>query len=399
MTVTTELPSTKTRSRQPGWAALQQIVAKQMARIDRQGRRRELPKTPPQNSIDLTHNDYLGLRQRNDLQAKTREAIASLPMGSGGSRLLGGNHPVFNALEADFSKLKGVAASLYFPSGYTANEAICRALINPAVAVFCDELNHASIMDGIRLARVSPERKTLFPHNDMDALEVGLAKSQAKLNLVMTESVFSMDGDFAPLEKLKQLCDRYQGILIVDEAHGLGVYGPQGEGCLGDADVDPNEVISINPCGKGLGASGAFVSGPEWLIEYLINTARGFIYTTAPSPWLAAGLLQTLDMVATMAAERAWLKHITTDVRTRLHKIGYKVSTSGSHILPLVIGDESQALAFESKLKEQGIFCKAVRPPTVPAGTSRLRLSLHAGLSQSEIDQLIYSLERLYHEL
>jgi 8-amino-7-oxononanoate synthase len=349
------------------------------------------------DALDLTHNDYLGLRDDPETQAAALAAARSLPHGAGASRLLGGEHAVFGELEAAFAAFKAAPAALFFPSGYAANEAVLPALATlfgpRELRIFSDSLNHASLIDGIRLTGLPNTQRVIYKHNDLKALAAALRASDAEVNVIVTESLFSMDGDVADLRGLLRLARAHRGVLVIDEAHASFCLGPEGRGLVPALEALPGEslwddVITIDTCGKAFGAQGAFVSGPQWLRDLLINTARTFIYTTAPSPWTAAALLATLQRSPLLEPRRARLAAIGGTVRDTLVAAGFDIGPTVSHIVPVLCGGDARAIDWANALRAAGIRVKPIRPPTVPEGTSRLRLSLHAGLSDAQVDRL-----------
>ena len=223
----------------------------------------------------------------------------------------------------------------------------------------------------------------------MEDLEAKLANSTFDINVVITESVFSMDGDIAPLKQLAELCKSYRGILVVDEAHALGVYGSQGQGLVDHQAHDFSNVITINPCGKGMNSSGAFICGPEWLKNYMINTAREFIFTTAPSPWTAKALLSTIERMPTFEPEREHLKKVSAELRIRLQEQGFNIGRSESQIVPILLGDEEKTLKVEAMLRDYGFLTKAIRPPTVPSGSCRIRLSINSSFDHQTLNKFM----------
>ena len=258
---------------------------------------------------------------------------------------------------------------------------------------FSDQLNHASIIDGFRLAKIGQEKRTIYRHLDLDDLEKGLRVSSAKMNVIVTESLFSMDGDVCDLQRLADLALEYRGILLIDEAHAVGVRGENGAGLIAEKKINQGNLISVNTCGKALGVAGAFVCGPPWFIHYLINTARHFIYTTAPSPWLALALQESIDYVKTLTGRRQTLADYAGLVREGLAEVGLETGPTQSHIVPLIATDSRQALCWSDFLATKGIIARAIRPPTVP--TARLRFSLHAGLQPHELEKLLLTLKKL----
>ncbi len=352
-------------------------------------------------SIDLTSNDYLALRSDPEFQSAALEAARHVPLGAGASRLLGGEHSIYAELEEQFAAWKGTESALYFTSGYAANEALMLALKQEGSIFFSDSLNHASLVDGMRLGRLASEQKHIFRHNDPGDLERCLQqsltrnRSSGQLRLIVSEGLFSMDGDFCPLAELIDLAQRYEALLVLDEAHSLGVYGASGAGWLEAKGFSHQNFISVNPCGKAMGAAGAFIAGPHWLRDYLINTARSFIYSTGASPWIAAALTVAIPYVQGLRKRRESLQQLAQEVRETLQALDFDIGGSNSHIIPLITGTEASALRAENLFYEKGILARAIRPPTVPEGGSRLRLSLHAGLDEFAATHLLNVLKEL----
>ena len=337
----------------------------------------------PPSGIDLSSNDYLGLSQHPRVKQAMTEAIAREGAGSTGSRLLRGDRAVFTDVERQFAAFKGTERALYFSSGYLANLAVLTTLPEKGDIVFSDERNHASVIDAIRLG---PAARTVFAHRDPDAIGQPIADySPSGQVFVVTESLFSMDGDFAPLRKLTALCRVTGAALIVDEAHAVGVYGMRGSGLIEAMGLDPNACISINTAGKALGVSGAFVAGPAWAIDYLIQRARPFIFSTAPPPAIAAALSASLDIVSAEPQRRDNLATLVDRLRAALTASGIPVPKEASHIIPIPIGDNTRAMAAAQALQAQGFDVRAIRPPSVPAGTARLRISVNTGLDEETI--------------
>ena len=378
-----------------GWQVLQSRLQSKLDRIESKGRTRSLRKGHQEGVIDLSHNDYLGIRSDPSFHKSIHNQVADLPFGSGGSRLLGGEHPIFQDLEDSFSKFKGSSSSTFFTSGYAANQAICRALIGPRTSVHFDKLNHASLIDGLKLAPIKQEQVHYFPHNSLKDLEQSLESSNAELRLVFTESIFSMDGDRGKLKEIFQFCQQYDGFLIIDEAHALGVHGSRGQGLLEENQIDPDHVVTVNPCGKGMGASGAFISGPGLLKNYLINSSRELIFSTAPSPWMASGLKHAIKDISTRYEERLHLAEISELVRKSLKDLGYDTGFCNSHIIPVIFGSESTAVKAELYLQERGIICRAIRPPSVHPKASRLRISLNSSITNTQCCEILSAFKDL----
>ncbi len=380
-----------------GFASFQHQALAFLDDWEQAGRRRQLISLgdAPPGRLDLTHNDYLGLRSDAAFQAQALAAAAGWPVGAGASRLLGGEHAVFRALERQFAQFKRAPDALFFGSGYAANEACVASLARFGARIFSDSLNHASIIDGVRLSGGASGERVIFPHGDLEALERGLANSPADHNLILCESLFSMDGDRANLERLAELAKSYRGLLMIDEAHAIGALGPNGRGLVPAAGLDPETTITVNTCGKALGVQGALVCGPSWFRELLINTARPFIFSTGPSPWCAAALQVAIDYVATLDPRRAWLEAASLELIAVLGKLGFDTGTSSSFIIPILCGSDRRALALAERLNQAGLWTRAIRPPTVPEGMARVRISLHAGLNDADLARIIAAFEEV----
>src|SRR5215831_19484182 len=356
---------------------LEQRVRARMASI----RANQLERTlQPPSGIDLSSNDYLGLSTHPRIKQAMADAVLREGVGSTGSRLLRGHRTAFADVERRFAAFKGTERALYFSSGYLANLAVVTALAESGDVIFSDERNHASLIDACRLSRAE---RVIFPHNDADALE---QKIHLKVDptydqrFILVESLFSMDGDIAPLKRYADICRRTGSTLVVDEAHAVGVYGTRGSGLLEKLELDANSCISINTAGKALGLSGAFVAGPAWAIEYLIQRARPFIFSTAPPPAIAAALSASLNVVETEPERRARLASRVARLFDALDAQGLALPCQRSHIVPIVLGDNDRALAAAAALQAEGFDVRAVRPPSVPEGSARLRISINANL-------------------
>ncbi len=346
---------------------LEQRLRAHLAELERDGLIRK--RRPPQG-IDLSSNDYLGLATHPLIKERMAAAVCAEGAGSTGSRLLRGERDCFTALEQRFAEFKGTERSLYFGSGYLANLAVLTTFPEPGDTIFSDERNHASLIDGARLSRAE---RVVFPH-----LCPGAVPENAFL---VTESVFSMDGDIAPLEQYKKL----GAALIVDEAHAVGLYGDRGEGLVGGDGV----FVSVNPAGKALGVAGAFVAGPSWAIEYLEQRARPFIFSTAAPPAIAAALDASLDVIAAEPDRRERVRFLARYFRERLAEAGIAVASGDSPIIPVIIGENEQAVAVAAALQQAGFDVRAIRPPTVPQGTARLRVSVNVNLSEEILDRFV----------
>jgi 8-amino-7-oxononanoate synthase len=347
------------------------------------------------SGIDLSSNDYLGLARHPELQRRMIEAIGHEGCGSGGSRLLRGHRDVFADVERSFAAWKGTERALYFSSGYLANLAVLTTFAEGGDVILADRLNHASLRDG---ARLSPARRITFKHHGLTALQQLLHSSRgADQVFVVTESLFSMDGDIAPLREYADLCRETGALLIVDEAHAVGVYGGRGSGLVEACGIASDVFLTINTAGKALGVAGAFVAGPAWAIEYLVQRARPFVFSTAPPPALAAALEAALALVAREPERRDRLHDRARRLRARLAEAGVPALAGESAIVPVLLGEAGRAVAVAQALQLAGFDVRAIRPPTVAVGTARLRLSANVNLTDQEIDRFAVSLAAALH--
>jgi 8-amino-7-oxononanoate synthase len=359
-------------------ALLEARVSERMARLISAGLLRTLG-VP--RGVDLSSNDYLGFSQNPRLKQAMADAALAEGCGSTGSRLLRGERESLSALERRFARFKGTEAALYFGSGYLANVAVLSAFLDEGDTVFSDSLNHASLIDGMRLGRA---RRIVFPHCDVDALSEALRSSApAGQRFLVTESLFSMDGDFAPLRRYATIARNSQAALIVDEAHAVGIYGELGSGRIEAESAASDVFLSINPMGKAFGVAGAFVCGPAWAIEYLVQRARPFIFSTAAPPPIAAALHAALDLIEQARKTRERVLRLAGFLRGLLADMGFAVSREGSQIIPVILGDNFRTVSAAAALRQRGFDVRAIRPPTVPEGAARLRISVNAGLSES----------------
>jgi 8-amino-7-oxononanoate synthase len=346
----------------------------------------------PRAGLDFTSNDYLALSQSPELSAAAAAALArGAPVGAGGSRLLRGNHPEHEALEAEAARFFHAESALFFGAGFSANEALLATLPHRDDCVFHDALIHASAHDGMRLSR-APHRP--FPHNDADALDAAIAgwrdEGATGRPWIVVESLYSMDGDFAPLDDFIAVAERREAFLIIDEAHATGVCGPGGRGCAFRFEGREN-VLTVHTCGKALGVSGALVCLAAPMRDVLINRCRNFIFATAPSPLVAACVRAALALVETADDRRAALEARVSCVGRELQRL-CGVAPSGSHIQPFIVGADSPAMALAARMRARGYDIRAIRPPTVPEGTARLRLSVTLNVDAPRIAQMIEAL-------
>jgi len=381
------------------WEELQTDLEK----IERDGlkRRRRTLESPcgPMARVDgrdfvsFCSNDYLGLANDPALIAAARDGAERWGVGSGASHLVSGHLAPHEILEQRLAAFVGAPAALLMTTGYMANIGIVPALVGRDDAVFADKLNHASLIDAVQLSRAHSQR---YPHADVAALERLLANSTAKRKLILTDAVFSMDGDVAPLPQLFELAERYDAWLVVDDAHGFGVLGPQGRGSLAHFGIPVSErVVYMGTLGKAAGASGAFVAGSETVVEWLLQRARSYIFTTGSSPLIACALLASLDLIEQGDARRTQLVELAAQLRDGLAGSRWQLMPSPTAIQPIVVGDNHDTLRVASALYERGLWVPAIRPPTVPKGTSRLRVSLSAAHSTAQVAQLIDALHDL----
>jgi len=341
--------------------------------------------------LNLCSNDYLGLAESDALRAAVSDAVRSAPrVGGTGSRLLSGHLEIWEELEQEFAQFAGTEAALYFGSGYAANVGLLTSVLRKSDVVFSDELNHASLIDGIRL---SGARKVIYPHLDLNALESGLRTHANEhgpgRRFAVTESVFSMDGDVAPLVEIGALCERFGAGLILDEAHATGVHGPSGRGIAMEAGLAADAVGVVQTCGKALASAGAFVCGSSPLRKHLINHARTFIFSTAMPPYMAGQIRAALRMAQAMDGERTSLIARSRRLAAGLRAQGYDTGASSTQIVPVVIGGNDEALAAAENLRAEGFAVRAIRPPTVKEGQARLRLSVTCTIAARELERLV----------
>lgn len=365
------------------------VLSRYEATLDGLRRRSRIRELAPRQGVDFTSNDYLGLASAPRLKAAISAAIDSgVPAGAGGSRLLRGNHPEHEALEAEAAAFFGVEKMLYFGSGFAANVALFSSLPQRDDLIVHDALIHASVHDGISASKAEA---VAVPHNQIEAFDEAIGRWRwaggKGRPWIAVESLYSMDGDQAPVLALADLADRHDGFLVVDEAHGTGVFGPGGRG-LASALESRGHVLVLHTCGKALGVSGALLALPATLADYLINRARNFIYSTAPSPLMAAGVREALRMIADEPERRERLESLKNFAGEQL-RARLDVKPSGSQILPVMIGDNSRSLRIAERMRTAGFDIRAIRPPTVPEGTARLRISITLNVGEGEIAEMV----------
>lgn len=344
------------------------------------------------HGLDFTSNDYLGLASHPNLRRGVlRRLEEGAPISSPSSRLLRGQTQLHHDLEARLAAFKGTEAALLFPSGYQANLGLLTAVVGRRDRVLSDQFNHASLIDALRLTRC---HKEIFPHRDTTAVEQALAQPfPGGRTFLLTESLFSMEGTLAPLAAYADLTARYGAELLVDDAHATGLYGQQGGGLVEECGVAQRTLAVVSTAGKALAVGGAFVAGSQTLIDYLINHSRPFVFTTALPPLLLTAIDAALDLVEQHPSLRRSCLKRAAQLRQRLRTAGFDIVEQPSPIVPVLVGGNEPALRIAGRLQEQGFDVRAIRPPTVPAGTSRLRLSVHADHSVEEIDLLASTIE------
>jgi 8-amino-7-oxononanoate synthase len=334
-------------------------------------------------------NDYLGLAADPRLSAAANEGIARYGVGSGASHLILGHSTAHHELEEALARFVRQPRALLFSTGYMANMGVVSALTGRGDAIFADRLNHASLNDAALVSRAAFKR---YAHNDLDTLERLLKTTPARRRLIVTDAVFSMDGDIAPVAALLELCERHDAYLFIDDAHGFGVLGEAGRGTLAHCHVASKRIIYMATLGKAAGVAGAFVAGDETLIETLIQNARTYIYTTATPPLLAHALLTSLQIMATEEWRRERLRALVAQLTAGLAAAPWQLMHSDTPIQPLLIGGNDEALALSATLAAAGLLVPAIRPPTVPQGTARLRISLSADHEAADVARLVETL-------
>jgi 8-amino-7-oxononanoate synthase len=377
-------------------------LAAELADIERQGlhRTRRLLDSPQgahvrvdgRNYLSFCSNDYLGLASDPRIAEAAAESIRHLGLGAGASHLVSGHHRIHDDLERALAKFVGLPRALLFSAGYLANLSVVTILAGRSSDVFADRLNHASLNDAMILSRARCKR---YAHCDLAALESMLAGSDAADKIVITDAVFSMDGDIAPLSGIARLCERYGAWLVVDDAHGFGVLGAKGAGALTHFGLDSAHIAYVGTLGKAAGVSGAFVAGSEQLIELLIQRARTYIYTTASPPPLAAALMKSVEIMQSEDWRRGRLVDLAARLSRRLELRKWRLAASQTAIQPLIVGDNSETVRLSDALATAGILVPAIRPPTVPKGSARLRISLSAAHTEADVDLLIETLQRI----
>ncbi|MEQ1598662.1 MAG: 8-amino-7-oxononanoate synthase [Methylotenera sp.] len=346
--------------------------------------------------LSFCSNDYLGLANHPALIATMQAAAGDSGVGSGASNLITGHHRYHDELEKKLAKFVGLPTALVFSTGYMANIGVLGALVGRGDAIFADKLNHACLNDGGYYSLAEFHR---FAHNDVVALENLLKVSTANHKLIAVDAVFSMDGDIAPIPEYLALCEKYDAYLYVDDAHGFGVLGAHGEGSLSHFDLKSPRIIYMATLGKAAGVAGAFVAGEQVVIDYLIQTAKSYVYSTPAPPALSATLIKSVNLIEQGDDLRAHLQHLIATLKQNLHLKKWQLMSSITAVQPLLIGSNHAALALSEYLQKQGILVPAIRPPTVPVNTARLRISLSAAHSENDVLKLAEMLNQAESEL
>jgi 8-amino-7-oxononanoate synthase len=370
-------------------------------RVARDGAQQPEQKVAGRGLLSFCSNDYLGLANHPQVRAAFKDAVDRYGLGSGGSHLVTGHCRAHQALEEELADFTGRDRALVFSTGYMANTGVINALMDTGGLVLQDSLNHASLLDGGWLSKADSRR---YPHCDMPALEAMLEASTANRHLIVSDGVFSMDGDLAPLPELVRIAGKHGAWLMIDDAHGIGCLGPNGRGIVeAFAGKDDSRLavtqtdlpVLIGTLGKAFGSSGAFVAGDHALIEYLIQFARPYIYSTAMPPAVAEATRTSLRILRDEPWRRTRLQELVDTFRRRVADLGLPLLESTSPIQALILGDVEKALRASSILAKEGIHVSAIRPPTVPVGTSRLRIAFSAAHTDAHLDRLINALERV----
>jgi len=383
------------------------FLSRELAALDqKQLRRRLRPVSGAQDRrivldgkdvLNFCSNNYLGLANDPRLRQAAMDGMQAEGFGSGASRLVCGNMGAYQCLEQELARIKKTESALVFSTGYMANVGIISSLFGRDDIIFADRLNHASIVDGIILSQAKFKR---YPHRDMEGLEQMLKESSGyKKKAIITDTVFSMDGDIAPLERIVELAEQYECLVMVDEAHALGVLGKNGVGAVEHFGLEGRIDIQMGTLSKAAGSFGAYVCGSQALVDLLVNKARSFIYTTGMPPAVAAASLKGVEIIVREPQRRAQLWANTNHVLAGLRRLGFDTLNTQTPIIPVMVRDARLAVRFSEKLFEQGIFVSAIRPPTVPLNTARLRLTVMATHTREDLDFLLENMARTGKDL
>ncbi len=374
-------------------------LAREVAQLEREGLKRTrrildsaqgaVVREGGADLVNFSSNDYLGLANDARLREAAHRAIDHFGVGSGASPLVTGHSRLHERAEARFAAFTGLPRALLFPSGYAANLGILASLADRHAEIFADKWNHACVVDGAILSRATFTR---YPHRDLDTLEQQLARSTADARFIATDTVFSMDGDVAPLDRLLALCEKRDAWLVLDDAHGFGVLGEGGRGALAHFALRSPRIVYMATLGKALGGYGAFVGGEPEVIEWLLQRARTYVFSTALPPMAAAVASAALDVIAGEPERVARLHERIQEFRRACEAHAIALPASATAIQPIVVGDARRAVSLSDALRERGFLVPAIRPPTVPDGTSRLRVSLSSAHAKEQVEALAATL-------
>ncbi|WP_339048754.1 8-amino-7-oxononanoate synthase [Candidatus Mesenet endosymbiont of Phosphuga atrata] len=378
-----------------------ELYCKHCSILKGEGKYRQLPKAViDEKCIDFSTNDYLGLSKSKVLFAAAKLAGEKFGVGSTGSRLLSGNKQIFEAFESQIAEDKKTESALILNSGFQANIAVLASLLDQSVLgnkpiVFFDKLNHASLYQAVFLSKAELIR---YQHNDMDHLNSLLVKfeSDPRAKFIVTETIFGMDGDVVPIDTVFALSKKHKAFLYLDEAHATGIVGDRGYGLSTKINLSEIPHLVLGTFSKALGCFGAYVACSYAVKDYLINKCSGFIYSTSLSPMIVGAAAKAWSLVQDLDNERQNLSLKAEDIRKRLKELGFNTGNSTTHIIPIILGDENMAITAKAELLKQGFIVSAVRPPTVPPGTSRLRIALNVSHSKSDLDHLICALKQIF---
>ena len=345
-----------------------------------------------QDYLSFCSNDYLGLANHPELIEAVCKGAQQYGVGAGASHLIIGHHTSHHKLEEMLADFTGFPRALLFSSGYMANAGVVSALVGRGDEIYSDKINHASLNDAAMLSHAKWIR---YPHLDLAILENRLSVSQAKCKLVMTDAVFSMDGDIAPIAELLVLCEKYNAWLLLDDAHGFGVVGNEGRGIVSHYGLSSPRIIYMATLGKAAGVSGAFIAGQEVVIEALIQYARSYIYTTAMPPLLSYTLLKSIELIRREGWRRRKITQLTEYLQNNLKFLRWTLLPSDMPIQPVIIGESREVMQIRNELQNRGILVPAIRPPTVPKNSARLRISLSAAHSIKDVERLVTALREL----
>ena len=350
-----------------------------------------------QQFINFGSNDYLGIAASEEMVNAVNHYVSQLGWGAGASPLVNGRGTLHRRLEQELADFEETEAALLFPTGYAANVGTICSLVGKSDVVFSDELNHASIIDGCRL---SGAQVLVYRHNDMDHLESLLteSKSSAGRRLIVTDGLFSMDGDLAPVPKLVELAQQFDAMLMVDEAHATGVFGDQGRGVCEHFGIEQQVDVRVGTLSKALGSLGGFIVGPQSLIDWVCNRARTYVFSTAQPEAIAGASLAALKIVREQPQRRERLLELANRLRGQLSELGFETGNSESQVIPILVGESELAVNMSKQLRAKGIYIPAIRPPSVPSGNARLRLSLSSDHTDAQIDSLVSALKQLFRD-